>query len=599
MPLLTEDLPEGALSFARIPCARLPCIVSALAGLFASLVGASLLLSVTSSSATNSAFSGSLVFAELSDAVLSFRKKELEAELARLDSEIKSRAQGELAIAAQARGMERSQLVVEQKLIGLHPSETSTTPMVHSPELFLDVRANPNLWAAGAVVCVVIIFSTLSICWAEDETAANIPPASSKLDRPDLWNNRKDMVEFIKRNLKAESFADLSCSALLLNRPWRVQQGPPIMPDKVTSNVAWMAHESRKPRVFPNGHEDLDNMWGTVLAFWAFLWKKKRPYKCICLMVLEGVCIPMLAQILGWLLGEVNSNGSAHNLLKYCIMLFGVNLVYNRAEYIYEVDVPGASVRYELTYRLHKQFLGMQGDLAQQWPAGRCSAMLSYDVVQAVNLNWESIFALVKCTTSLIMCTIIMIHNTGVGNPRVRGACIIIFVSLFVGTILVTWFREANCLDLANRKRDWQLAWMAISTMQVRQTREGIRFNRDEAAQEVSDAAMVFRKRAFHYFFIRLVATLAPAQMSFFAEAVVALLAGLSAIRGDLSTGEAAALIAVVKLLTTELKAWVNVLLNIIEGYSSLVEICEVFNEDVDDEPDDSPHTIRASTALF
>merc|ERR1740121_1687345 len=136
----------------------------------------------------------------------------------------------------------------------------------------------------------------------------------------------------------------------------------------------------------------------------------------------------------------------------------------------------------------------MQGDLAQQWPAGRCFAMLSYDVVQAVNLNWESIFALVKCTTSLIMCTIIMIHNTGFGNPRVRGACMIIFVSLFVGTILVTWFREANCLDLANRKRDWQLAWMAISTMQVRQTREGIRFNRDEAAQEVSDAAMVFRK---------------------------------------------------------------------------------------------------------
>lgn len=86
--------------------------------------------------------------------------------------------------------------------------------------------------------------------------------------------------------------------------------------------------------------------------------------------------------------------------------------------------------------------------------------------------------------------------------------------------------------------------------------------------------------------------------MSFFAEAVVALLAGLSAIQGDLSTAEAAALIGVVKLLSGELKNWVNILLNIIEGYSSLVEICEVFNEDVNECGELSSSDVkRASTA--
>lgn len=199
----------------------------------------------------------------------------------------------------------------------------------------------------------------------------------------------------------------------------------------------------------------------------------------------------MSAQVFGWLLGEMNNRGDTYALFIYSGLLLLLNLFYNRVEYIYEVDVPGASVRYELTYRLHKQFLAMEGELAKQWPPGRCSAMLSYDVVQAVNLNWESIFALVKSSTSLIMCTIIMYHNTHAHGPRVQGACVVIFAALFSGTFIITRFREANCLDLAYRKRDWQLAWMAISTMQVRESREGVRFNLDAAAQEVSDAAMV------------------------------------------------------------------------------------------------------------
>merc|ERR1711957_316619 len=81
----------------------------------------------------------------------------------------------------------------------------------------------------------------------------------------------------------------------------------------------------------------------------------------------------------------------------------------------------------------------------------------------------------------------------------------------------------------------------------------------DTLAQDLSCAAMVFRKRAFHYYFIRLVASLACAEMAFFAEAVVAFLAGLSAIQGDMSTGSAATLIALVKLLASELRALVEV----------------------------------------
>jgi len=275
------------------------------------------------------------------------------------------------------------------------------------------------------------------------------------------------------------------------------------------------------PRMFPNGADvEKDSMRTMVLAFWIFLWRKKRPYKSMCLMVFKGICSPINAQIFGWLLGEVHDRGRHGHLVIYCFLLLAINMMYNRAEYVYELDVPLSSVRYELTYRLQRQFLGMKGDTARCWPAGRCAAMLSYDVRKVVNLNWESIFEIARSSTTLIMCTIIMLHNT-CNWPTERFACITIFTSLFVGSFLATILRQPKCLDLALRKRDWQLGWMAISRTQIREQREGKERDLDEAAQEVSDAAMVFRRRAFHYYFARLVSALAPAEMAFFAEAMV------------------------------------------------------------------------------
>merc|ERR1712048_1527888 len=97
----------------------------------------------------------------------------------------------------------------------------------------------------------------------------------------------------------------------------------------------------------------------------------------------------------------------------------------------------------------------------------------------------------------------------------------------------------------------------------------------------ISDATMLFRKRAFHYFFIRLVASMAPSEMTFFAVAAVAVVAGHHAQQGLMSVGDAAALIAVTRLLADQLSNFVNIQLDIMEGYVSLSDIAEVMNIEV------------------
>merc|ERR1712113_380543 len=107
-----------------------------------------------------------------------------------------------------------------------------------------------------------------------------------------------------------------------------------------------------------------------------------------------------------------------------------------------------------------------------------------------------------------------MIHNSR-GVQRMRISCSCIYLTLFLGAMLNVRFRLSNCKDLAKRKRDWELGWTALGVMQIRESREGRGRDKDTATQELSDAAMLFRKRAFHHFFIRLAAGMAPSEMTF------------------------------------------------------------------------------------
>lgn len=399
---------------------------------------------------------------------------------------------------------------------------------------------------------------------------------SSELDKSDLWENRDALIKFTKDSLKAERHADMSCFGLFFNRPWKKSPGAEVVAPKLSSNSEWM---EGKP--FPDGETRTQDEAAMVRAFWRFMSRKKRydTLKCSALMVVQGVCPAATAQLLALIADEITGpGGSERKLMVFCICLLAVNLLQSRAYYMYEIDVPGASVRWELNERLQRQFLGMRGATAKAWSPGRCAAVMDFDVIQAVNLTWESLFVLVQTITNFVALTAVMLYNNST-TRRMLITSALMLVVLFTGAFANLKLRQPNCLELAKRKRDWELAMMGLCTKQITENREGKKLrSEDEAAAVFGDCALVYRKRSFHYFFIRLVAALACAEMTFFCQATIAFVAGRETMQQQMTVGQAVALIAVVNMLSTQLAGFVNAQLDILEGYASLLDICEVMN---------------------
>jgi len=425
--------------------------------------------------------------------------------------------------------------------------------------------------AAALSVFIVFVMSVIvvltSCCCAQ---RARSPPRD--MDEADVWTRRNVLIECLSQGLEEEGYADFGCCGLLLNRPWLSTARNVVVPE-LTPNWDWMDGMH-----FPNGETRTDNVAAMVLATWVFLFRKKRPYSSVFLMVLVGIGPAITSQLLGSIVDQIQQGHSPSALLIYCCALFAVQLIQDRAFYLYELIVPLASVRHELRHRLQWAFLSMEFEAASVWPSGRCAAVLENDVNQMVNLTWGSLFVLTQHTAT-ILGLIGLILYTNRDDHMLGFACLAMFVVLLAGSCANVRVRQANCMDLATRKRDWELAWVALATRQIREQREGSELrNPQEAAKVLSSAAFVYRKRAFHYYFIRLVASLSSSEMALLAQAAVAFIAGWEAMRGYLTVGQALALVTGLKTFSAALKDFVTLLLNILEGSAHLLNIVTVFN---------------------
>merc|ERR1719387_501796 len=133
-----------------------------------------------------------------------------------------------------------------------------------------------------------------------------------------------------------------------------------------------------------------------------FFFAKKKPYFSISMNVITGALPPMESLIFSWIADSIGPEDNTSHLLKLVLLLLAVRLIRDRAYYLYEIDVPGASVRSELRQRLQRQFLGMRGDLAAAWPPGRCVALLDHDVGCAVRKLWFAIFRITELVVSIV-----------------------------------------------------------------------------------------------------------------------------------------------------------------------------------------------------
>merc|ERR1712039_389073 len=97
-----------------------------------------------------------------------------------------------------------------------------------------------------------------------------------------------------------------------------------------------------------------------------------------------------------------------------------------------------------------------------------------------------------------------------------------------------------------------------------------------------SGAAMVYRKCAFHYYFIGLACTMLTGDMSLCVQLAVYVMAGFATIRGHITVGMAVATIGAVTKFNGLIKEFVNTYKDCHEGYVSLLEIADVLNTALD-----------------
>merc|ERR1712083_811822 len=99
-----------------------------------------------------------------------------------------------------------------------------------------------------------------------------------------------------------------------------------------------------------------------------------------------------------------------------------------------------------------------------------------------------------------------------------------------------------------------------------------------EAATFFGMIAMIYRKRAFHYFFLKLVAGLANKEMILVCQTIFMAILGHSVVHGHLSVSHAVGAISAMKSLSSAFENFYDIYLNIADGFPSLQMVAHVFN---------------------
>lgn len=438
----------------------------------------------------------------------------------------------------------------------------------------------------GTACLIVLGCLVLSSCCSQHARHSGVPEAAGKEMRDGhIWGDQERLAEYCQEHLQAETYAERGCWKLFLNRPWKQQHHtpgdalPPI-PDW-SPNKEWLGNQH-----FPNGERQRENFLRMVKAFWIFVYRHKKPHFSVFLSLVCGICPAASAQLLGLIVDEITPAGSQQTLLILCASMLAVQLVQDRANYLFEIDVPLAGVRWELRCRLHREFLAMGGEKAYLWPAGRCTAVVNYDVNQSVGLVWASFFTLIRNTMNLAAVTALMLY-TDHDAQKALIASSATFLILILGCWANIHSRRKNCLDLCKRKRDWEQAWLEVASAQLSDARAGpVSADHSDSLRNMTAATLNFTNRNTHYFFTRLVAVTASSEVTYVAQAAIAFVAGTSAMNGKMTTGQALALVSAVKLLAGVLQGFVDIELDLLEGYASLLSIERVFNHhEVQDAP--------------
>jgi len=477
----------------------------------------------------------------------------------------------------------------------VHGQPQNSTMTVLGQQIFIELpTGNMNFAYVATHLATPFMFVTVNLllvllcaCLAENQrllnVASEVPSASKEHShmRNTNWSDNRKLMTLIQEALETERHIDVTCCSMMLNRPWQ-KAGPKVIVENPSPNKEWRDGDYWPGGGRPPEEDAPGRMHHFVYFFWRFLFFYKKPYFSLTMMFLCGVLPPLETVIFSWIADGIGPGGSDAMLLKNLVLLAVVHFARDRAYYCYEIDVPAASVRWELRHRLERQFLSMQGDKAKCWTPGRAVAVMDHDVHIAVNSCWKAVFHLTKHFSAVIALVISFYCMNKNRIPSIGLPAVVVFLSLIGGSMSIVYGRQHNLFDLTKRKQNWRMAWMGIATKQLDDHRDGrLQQSLDDAQLELGKAAFLYRKRAFHCYFGLLTASMAMTEMALLSKCLLAFFGGVLAIHGQLTTGQALALLSLGDLMSKALSGMVEELLQIRQGYISVVELAEVFNSDV------------------
>lgn len=474
-----------------------------------------------------------------------------------------------------------------------HTNPNSSQIVVMLPRVLsssqIDIVSYLSAWLSTRLgfISVNLFFVLLCMCLSlnkdiqgkEDEVegAGAIHQEMRKIN----WKQDKSLAALIDQCMEIERHKDVSCFQMFINRPWHKKQGPEVVVKNPGPNKEW-----RDGELFPGGGEPPEDheprLRHFVLHFWKFLFFYKKPYFSLCMMVLCGILPPIEAILFSKIADGIGPNGDATAVLTNLMLICVVHFARDRAYYLYQIDVPLASVRHEFRHRLQRQFLAMRGELANTWNAGRAIGLMDHDVHMAVNSVWRAIFQLTQHFSAMVALFAVTVWLNWQFIHYIRLPILVVFLSLVGGMLSIVKGRHHVILDLTKRKRDWRLGWIGVASKQIDDAREGhLQNSLDDAQLEFGKAAFLYRSRAFHSFFGFLTAKMCMSEMVTLCKCLTAFFACVLAIQGKLTTGHALALLKVGDLGSKAFSGLVEVSLQVRAGYVSLVDISEVLNADV------------------
>ncbi|CAE8625094.1 unnamed protein product [Polarella glacialis] len=326
-------------------------------------------------------------------------------------------------------------------------------------------------------------------------------------------------------------------------------------------------------------------------SFVVFTWRRLRPVGPAVLMVIYGLMPASISFLNGLVVGVVVQKDSDYNLeerkhllLLYSFLYWVVHQISTRTFYKFELDVPEMSLRNHLRHVVMRSLLRLQGEAAARFPPGESAAVLGECVTDAVDFLWSVLFTAIQLVTQYVTLTATIFVSVRHASLHARGLLPLFCVLIPAAKFALFFSRLRPCSDLASRQTQWELNMYGMAVEQVARSRErmsvALEAEVSQAANDFAQVAFVYRKRAFHSYFMDLVNQDTISEFSIFFQVTALVVTGLEVIDGSVGIDEFTILTSAIVALNNATDSALSILVGLPHGHAALLRIADVINSD-------------------